>query len=497
MAEQRANNAPGGNAAGFLEDRDTRTRIGRRQERYLAQSAVLEEAGLPRLVRFAAIISCGGALTFMLWTGFATMDEVAKTRGEISPSGSLQIVQHLEGGIVDQILVDDGQLVEQGEPLVRLKAEEASAEYAQARSREATLMLQIAEKLALVSGHPLCESQTKEPERRAPITDCVGDDACELASSLALERIADAAFQMEYASLLLKTCLVLEAKRQAFLSQVSVLEAQLRQKRARRAKLNEQLKAYDQQVSIQDQEVNLREPLVKRNHMSRLPLLSAMQSRAATLTDRSEISGNLLMVPEEEREMRRKIRETRSNFKQQALLEVDGAVAELTAVRAQIPRLQDRLERLVVRAPLEGVIKDVQIKTSGGILPPGGTVAELVPFAGLPTAEVRISTEDVGHVRASQPVTIKVSTYDYARYGGITGELQSISPHTFQDEKTGEAYYKGVVQLSKDHVGENPLENRVRPGMIVDATIHTGSKTLLEYILKPIHSSMDESFSER
>jgi HlyD family type I secretion membrane fusion protein len=110
--------------------------------------------------------------------------------------------------------------------------------------------------------------------------------------------------------------------------------------------------------------------------------------------------------------------------------------------------------------------------------------------------ETRITTRDIGHVEIGQPATIKVTAYDYARYGSISGELKEISSSTFLD-KQGDLYYKGVISMDRDYVGNDPQVNKVFPGMTVQADIKTGRKTLLEYLLKPIVSSIGNGFRER
>jgi membrane fusion protein, adhesin transport system len=136
------------------------------------------------------------------------------------------------------------------------------------------------------------------------------------------------------------------------------------------------------------------------------------------------------------------------------------------------------------------------VHTVGGVIPPGAIITEIVPLDKELVVEAKIQPRDVGHVRIGQPVTVKVTTYDFSRYGGITGELKDVSASTFLDEQ-GEPYYKGIVELDRNYVGKDPMHNRVMPGMTVQADIKTGKKTLFSYLLKPVYSSVSTAFRER
>jgi HlyD family type I secretion membrane fusion protein len=165
-------------------------------------------------------------------------------------------------------------------------------------------------------------------------------------------------------------------------------------------------------------------------------------------------------------------------------------------VQETIARLEDRVHRLVVTAPNRGYIKGLAIKNAGAVIQPGGLIAELVPADQELRAEAKILPKDIGHVKLGQKVKIKVSTYDFARYGFIWGDLTRISASTFLNEK-GEPHYKAQVTLSKNHVGDDPALHVITPGMTVMAEVMTGDKTLLQYMLKPIFTQLQQSFHER
>jgi HlyD family type I secretion membrane fusion protein len=183
--------------------------------------------------------------------------------------------------------------------------------------------------------------------------------------------------------------------------------------------------------------------------------------------------------------------------RQDAVGELGTVTAELAQVNEALARATDQVTRLEVTAPVSGFIQNLQVRNPGTVIPAGGVLMEVVPVDDELMVEARISTRDVGHVAPGQPVTVKVSSFDFVRYGAVDGVLQTISATTYIDEQTGQPYYKGMVSLAQPHLGEDPDANRILPGMTVQADIVTGEKTLLEYILKPIYVSLAHAFRER
>ncbi|ABK43251.1 type I secretion membrane fusion protein, HlyD family [Magnetococcus marinus MC-1] len=437
---------------------------GKRQERLLAQSVVLEEAGISRLLKIATVAVAGAILIFFIWANFANMEEVAHTTGEVATTDTIQFAQHLEGGIVGEIFIEEGQRVTQGQPLAQMKSEDVLAEYNQMHAREAILALQVAQKRALINSEPIDLSGIERPLFDHMIAESVD---------------------------------FLDAQRTSLASQREVILIQVKQKEMKLKKLLNQAQANRQQVQYYNEELEVRRPLTERKLMSRLQTLSAMQSREKTRADMLESEGDVEVTKLELDEKWQNLRETEDSFYQDAMRELDGAYSELTQIRTTLPRLRDRMTRLVVRSPVDGVIKEIKVNGVGSVLGPGGEIAEIVPLEDTNKVEVKITTVDIGHVAVGQDVTVKVSTYDYARYGGIQGKLIAVSPSTFVDENGKDPYYRGTIQLDQNYVGSDPTKNLLLPGMTVEASIHTGSKTLMEYLLKPIYASVNDSFRER
>ncbi|MBF0213215.1 MAG: HlyD family type I secretion periplasmic adaptor subunit [Magnetococcales bacterium] len=436
---------------------------GNKQRRYLAQSVVLEESGLSELVRLSLGFVAGILILFLVWASFSRMEEMAPTIGEVMPAGPVQHIQHLEGGIVKAILVKEGELVEAGKVLFQMAPETALAELNQMRARHAALESQIARNRAFLDN--------KEPNFDA--------------------------IPSEFSHLIRDQLQLLSAQRAFRESRREVLRIKMEQKRSRIGNLTSQQESQEQQLRYFDEEVAMRRAGLAKGVMSRLAALASERDRSRVAGELERTRGELITARKELDEASKQLTSLDDELRQESLKELGAISSELSQLKEGMMRQQNRVERLDVRAPVRGVIKSLQMETLRGVVPPGGLLTEIVPVETTRRVETRINTRDVGHIRAGQRVTVKVTTYDFSRYGGIDGVLEAISATTFKDPTDPTPYYKGIIRLDRAYVGGDPKRNEVLPGMAVQADIHTGSKTLMEYMLKPIYSSIDTAFRER
>lgn len=440
-----------------------KVRRGSRQTRFLAQSVILEEAGSSVLIRSAMIAIALVICAFLFWAGITNVDEVAVTTGEIIPTGKVQSIQHLEGGIIAKIPVQEGELVEKEQVLLVLEPSGPVSELNQIKARQAALELQVERLRAL--------GTMREP---------------------------DFSFvSPEYKDMVADQLTIYESQQDAHIERQQVIIAQIEQKKQELALLDEQEETLSRNADLLLEEFLLREELYKKGLATKIAYLD---SKRAVNDARGELS-NLIVdrqrTSESLAESRRRLTELDTDSREQALTQMGVVTNELAQVVQSLENVFDRVRRLKVQAPVRGYIKGLKVNTVGGVIPAGAIVMEVVPLDEELIVEARINTRDVGHVELGQPVKVKVTTYDFARYGGISGELKEISATTFIDEVTGDPYYKGIVTLDRNYVGFDPEKNQVLPGMTVQADIKTGRKTLLEYLLKPVVSSVKTSFKER
>ena len=450
-------------AADATDDAPRKVRRGDRQTRFLAQSVILEEAGISGLIRIAMGTISAVVVAFLIWAAVTTVDEVAVTTGEIVPTGQVQTIQHLEGGIISEILIRDGQEVQKEQVLMRLDPSGAATELNQTKARRAALELQAERLRALGTG-------------REPDFTFIGP---------------------EYKDLVEDQQVIYDSQRLAAVNRRKVLAAQIEQRKQDLAAFDEQEETLSRDADLRLEELNLREDLFRRGLASKINYLDAKRAANDIRGELSALVVDRQRAEEALEESMGKLDELETNAREQNLNEMGIVTNELAQINESLSKLFDRVRRLEIIAPVRGIVKGLKFFTVGGVIPAGAIILEVVPSDRAPLVETKILTRDVGHVELGQAVTVKVTTYDFARYGGITGELKDISATTFVDEQSGDPYYKGVVALDRGYVGFDPESNRVLPGMTVQADIKTGRKTLLEYLLKPVVSSVKTAFRER
>jgi HlyD family secretion protein/adhesin transport system membrane fusion protein len=190
-----------------------------------------------------------------------------------------------------------------------------------------------------------------------------------------------------------------------------------------------------------------------------------------------------------------KLTELGTHLRNDALTEMGNVTGEIAQVKESISKLQDRVNRLQIKAPVSGIVKGLKTNTLKGVIQPGEEILQVVPENAM-EIEAQINPKDIGNTQVGQDVTIKITAYDYSRFGSIDGKLHAISASTFLDENK-KPYYKAFITMNQLYVGKNPDVNHISVGMTVQAEIHTGEKTLLQYLVKPVYNAVKTSFRER
>lgn len=435
--------------------------VNRRLVKFLSRPLLLEEAGPPRALTHLLLVCSIAVGGFIAWSTVTDIKETALVHGQIIPAGSVQTVQHLEGGIVSEILVKEGQIVEPGEPLLRLQETTATSELDRLRAKEAGLALRAERLRAFVMG--------EEPD--------FSDGG------------AFPGMQTDQAA-------ILETQKLARESQRAVLLSRIEQRKAELQSLAEQRKSLQGQNDIINQQLDMRRRLADKGLISQIDFLESERALVESLGRLAALESDALGTREALNEAQNSLIELDANLGNEALDEMGEVSAELAQVQEELRKLQDRVQRLDIVAPAKGVVKGLAIRTVGAVIAPADVLMEIVPFDDVLVAEVQVQPKDIGHLDVGQEASVKVTTYDVSRLGAVPGTLQRISASTFQTEE-GEPFYRAIITLSQNHVGTTAGRNLILPGMVVDADITTGSKTLFRYLLKPIYRSLDVAFSER
>ncbi|MDH5777030.1 MAG: HlyD family efflux transporter periplasmic adaptor subunit [Gammaproteobacteria bacterium] len=384
------------------------------QLRYLPQSVMLEEAVNPYLARMTMTWVNAAIVIFIIWASIAKVNEVAKAKGEVVPKGFVQVVQHLDGGIVTDILTGEGDLVQKNQVLLKINDGTTKQDLAKENAMQLYLNLE-AERLRAML------------ENRKP-------DFSKYTNNKGINQ---------------------KVNNYADLANTNNPQIAKLYKRSRKLKNN---------LQLAKEELALQERMRKKGHVSKLTILQ-YQKEVSKIEE--EIHGELSVIE-----------------------------SRLAQNHEVLNKLKNKLERLQVRSPVYGLVKGLKVNTIGGIIEPGKTLMEIVPVDKNLVVEARISPKDIGHVQVGQPVKVIVSSYDFSRYGAAEGLLEFLSATTFINE-TGEPYYRGRITLKNNYVGKASRKNIILPGMIVEADIVTGKKTILAYLLKPIHQSLRSALTER
>ena len=435
-----------------------------RFRRHLAQAVVFEEGGVGPLVRGTMLTTILTVGALIGWAAVTPVKEVAVTNGQVVPSSFIRAIQHLEGGIVQQVLVREGQLVEAGEVLVRLDPAQAMSELEQMRARETGLLLR-AERLRAFA------------EGRAPDFTAGRDELTDQGQSQDQETIYQAQErQRETAS--------------------QVLQNQIDQRRADIALYRDQISAMDQQIDLLAKEVEIRKHLVEKELTSKVVYFNILREYERLKGERARFQGQVKTAREALAEAQTRLADQKTKLSHDALNEMGTVTAELAQLREARSKLEDRVQRLEIVSPVRGIVQELSVTNPGSVIQAGGLVTKVVPVDDLLLVENQITPRDVGHVKPGQTVRIKVASYDFARFGAVGGHVEQVSPSTFLDEKKS-PYYKGLVALNQPYVGDNPERNRILPGMTVQVDVITGEKTILQYLLKPVYLAAMQAFQER
>jgi len=433
-----------------------------RQMRHLSQPIILEEVGPPRIVRWLLFLLSLSVFGFIGWAAVTELKETTKASGEIVPSGSVLAVQHLEGGIIERIFVRNGDIVKAGDTLVRLNPTAASAQLDEMEARSTSLKIHRERLLSFAEG--------REPDYSA--------------------------VPPRYAKLASGELAILKQQNDALFQEANVLQSQARQRDSELSVLHSQVRKLSARIQTLGVQKDMRERLSAKGLVSKLVYLQTLEQYQTARGELEEIHGKIRTGNNAIEEAENKISQLRSQRRNEALEEAGRVSGDLASVTETIRRLRDRVMRLNITAPVNGIVKGMATNTVGGIITPGGLVTEIVPIDEELVVEARISPIDIGHISVGQKATIKITTFDFARFGSIDGKVSKISASTFKD-RDNEVYYKAEVVLEKKYVGTDGKKNIILPGMVTEIDINTGERTVLRYLLRPVFQSLDVALSER
>jgi HlyD family secretion protein/adhesin transport system membrane fusion protein len=415
------------------------------------------------------------AIGGIAWASLTEIRELTSAPGQILPIGQINNVQHLEGGIVSEILVREGIMVREGDPIVRLSPLQASADSDQIKTRSASLKMTMARLEAQSMGRPLDISN----------------------------------FQREFPKLVEQQMALWNADEVARGKERETLQTRIRQRQQELITFEKEDAGVVEQLNIAKQQHAIQEELVGQGYSSKKMFLDSKSALQRSESDYIAFKGKIAAAKETLKEAESLYAELMASVARKIADERSKATAEYAEITGQVDRQFDRMDRLVVRATSTGIIQELLPKVTGEILRPSEVVAKILPLGQDLIAEVRIDPKDIGHVKIGDKAEVKFSTFDPALFGFVTGKVEKISGTTIMPaqvsnpvpgadgQMTNLPYYKAIVKLDKLTVGEGKFLKPITSGMVVTADIITGSKSLTRYMLKPVARSLDKAFAER
>ena len=426
-------------------------------------------AVLQRTPRGARLLTWGIGvffLIFLVWAGFAPIEEVVKGQGKVIPSAQIQVVQNLEGGIVRELLVREGEVVEEGQVLLHIDDTRFGSSLRENRARLLALKARAARLLAQAEG--------------------AGDD---FALPEELEQQLPEVAQQER-ELFRQESIKLEGER-------AILQQQLQQKQRSLQELQARSRQQAGALKLARQELNMSRPLLEHGAISEIELIRMQRTANDLGGELQQTRSSIKRVESEITEAEQKLAQRDTEFRQQSRELYSEVLAELAPLEESGVALQDRVSRTAVRSPLRGTVKSLSVNTVGGVVQPGMDLVEIVPIEDSLMVEARVSPRDIAFIRPDLPATVKLTAYDFTIYGGLDAQLTHISADTFSDEHTDEPYYLVRVRTDQDHLGSGQGRLPIMPGMTAEVDIVTGKKTILDYLLKPLLRARENALRER
>lgn len=420
-----------------------------------------EESAGTHLFLALCIITC---VAFGLWAWKSSLAVVSVAEGEVVPASQVKTIQHLEGGIVREIKVREGDRVKTGQSMIVLESTASGADVGELRTRIAGLQIEIARLEAAASNAHKPEFPAKLKKSHPHLI----SEAIQLFDSRKT-RLND-----EFAS------------QQAIISQ---RQQDIQEITARIKNQRNSLKLQKEQIAISED--LLKEQLTNRyKHLDLLKEVTRLTGAIEQDKVALQRAGSALKQARANRDS------IRSKFAEDARSKLDTARRQLEEFTPRLAKFEDSLKRTILRSPVDGVVKTLHVVTIGGVVRAGDPVVDVVPAGDRLIIEAKLKTQDIGYVRAEQSARITLASSDAMRFDNLEGKVLAVSPDTITGQD-GQPYYKVRIETARNHFRRGTNRYDLFPGMQVLTSIHTGERTVMEYILDPFLNAGDTALRER
>lgn len=424
--------------------------------------ALLESNPMPTWKPMARAVMVMLSL-FLAWAFFAQLDEVSVATGEVVPIGNIKVIQHLEGGIIDAIHVQEGDVVTQGQPLLQLDLGSAGLHLEELQVRLDAALLSRARFMG--------EAEGFDPEFPE-------DVAARQPDLVITERRA------------------FEARKRQLANSIGVLKRQVEQRRLEVQELEAKRKATATNLNLARDRLKMSTSLLSEGLT---PKMEHLQLEAEVESLEGELKSITASIPRANaavEEAKERIKSEISKFQREAQDEINKVEQQIARIRELIVRATEQGFRAEIKSPIDGVVKNMRYNTIGGVVKAGEPIMEIVPTGDRLVIDAKLNPTDRGYVEIGNDALVKISTYDFVRYGGLEGKVVRLAPDSSTDEN-GMPYYKVIVQTDKTYLGQQEGKLPIMPGMQATVDIHTGSKSVMDYLIKPVLKLRHEAFRER
>jgi membrane fusion protein, adhesin transport system len=405
----------------------------------------------------AALVVVG---LLIVWAALAKVDEVTRGDGRVVPSRQLQVLQALDGGVVAEIAVREGQLVEAGQLLLRIEETRASAGMRESAATGIALRARTARLRALAEGKPFEPPPAKDDEERRTV----------------------------------------EEERRLYSSRLSELDAQLSVVRQQSAQRQQEVSeasarrgAAQRGLELTQQELTQTRPLLATGAVSQVDILRLERDVTRYRGEMEQATAQIARAQAAIGESARKGQEAELAFRNEARRDLAEAMGKLNALNEGAVALQDKVSKAQVKSPVRGRVQRLLANTVGGVVQPGKDIVEIVPLDDTLVLDARVAPKDIAFIRPGQAATVKLTAYDFSIYGALEAKVENISPDTVIDER-GNAFY--VIRVRTTLTGFDE-KRPILPGMTAEVDVLTGRKTVLSYLLKPVLKAQAYALRER
>lgn len=424
----------------------------------------------------AALFVC-----FLTWAYFAALDQVTSGEGKVIPSSQVQVIQSLDGGVLEELFVQEGMLVEKGQPIARIDSTRFQSDVNQKKQEADSLranIIRLRSELSSIAVNDALEwrSQIKVNKKETTYPQDLIYNLPEL-----VERQ-----QQEY-----------NGRLDSLINQIAIQATQIEQKHQEMAELDSKIATLEKSFEYANKELTLTRPLALKNIVPEIELLKLERSVNDIQGELRSIKLNKPKLVSSFNETVLKRRETAYVYRTETRAELNKLQSQLSQIREAQVGIQDKVEKALITSSVVGTIKTIHINTLGGVIKPGQALIEIVPTEDKLLIEAKIKPQDIAFLRPGLDAIVKVTAYDFAKYGGLKGKVEHISADTTQDEDGNSFYIIRVRTQSSSIVKKDNTQLPIIPGMMTSVDVITGKRTVLEYILNPVLRAKQTALREQ